>query len=348
MSTKESDERQLLTDVMRKQSSLLEKIQRIAQIGGWELDLRTNALTWTEETYRIHGTSPTTFTPTVEAAIGFYTRASQPIIRRALETAVNLAIQFDLELPILTSGGNLRWVRSIGRRADPEGEPHIVCGVVQDVTERRLLEEEILSIAQREQARIGSDLHDGLGQELTGMSLVLHSVVSKLTPTAAPIRDILIDLQQQVRAAIHTCRTLAQGLSPTARTRGGLVVALQELACLLEERHTLPVSVRMRGPNVPIEEAVADHLYRITQEALTNALKHANPTRITIDFYVTAQNIVISVTNDANAHPKNMIDGAGMGLYIMRYRARLIGGMLVLRRLPTGGMRVRCCVPLHR
>lgn len=330
--------------MVRKQSALLEKVQRIAQIGGWELNLRTNELTWTEETYRIHGVTPASFTPTVDTAIAFYTRNTQPTIRRALKAAAELALHYDLELQIVRADGVMRWVRSVGRRTDEEGDPHIVCGVIQDITDRRALEEEIVSIAQREQTRIGLDLHDGLGQELTGVSLILHSVVSKLPPSAATYRDILNGVEQQVRDAINTCRTLAYGLSPTARGRGGLVVAIQEFASRLQELHSLPIRLRLKGESVFLEDTAADHLFRITQEAVTNALKHARPTQITIALHSSAERTVLSITNDAQEPLQQSSKVPGIGLDLMRYRARLIGGTLTVREF-IGGMRIRCCVP---
>ena len=340
----EPAEHQRLTETLRRQSALLEKVQHLAQIGGWELNLRTHELTWTPETYRIHGVTPATFNPTVDTAIGFYTRETQPTIRRALKAAADSALHYDLELQILRADGTLRWVRSVGRRADEEGEPQIVCGVIQDITERRALEEEIVSIAQREQTRIGLDLHDGLGQELTGISLVLGSVVPKLPPDAAAFRDVLRAVEKQVQDSIETCRTLAQGLSPTARKRGGLIVALQDLASRLEKLHSLPIRVRTRGQNGSLEDTITDHLYRIAQEAVTNALKHGSPTRITIAFESSSKRSVVSVTNDSQTPSEKPAQETGMGLKIMRYRARLIGGTLTIRPLKSGGMRVRCCI----
>ena len=162
---KDSSPIDVLAQTLRRQSRLLERVQRIAQIGGWELDLCTNELTWTDETYRIHGVTRDTYQPTVETAIGFYTPETQPIIRKALHAATRRA---------------LHWVRATGLRQDAEGEPHILCGVFQDVTDRRVLEQEILYVGQRERTLLGFDLHDGLGQELTGALFMLGGVLGKL------------------------------------------------------------------------------------------------------------------------------------------------------------------------
>lgn len=331
-----------LKEVLRRQSALLEQVQRIGQIGGWELNRRTQKLTWTDETYRIHGVTRADYSPMLDSAIAFYTPQSRPFIRRALEAASMRAVRYDLELQILRENGVRRWVRATGGRADQEGEPDVVRGVFQDITERRLLEQEIVNIAQRERALIGFDLHDGLGQELTGVSLILAGILSNIPDGARPFRDELRQVEISVRAAIDTCRALAQGVSPTGRERGGLVGAVRELAVQIEKLHCLEVSVRTRGC-WDIDNATADHLYRITQEAVTNAIKHAHARRIVISLASNAARSLVSIVNDHRGISENTTDG--MGLKIMRYRAHLMGATLSITDLPFGGLRVRCCVP---
>ena len=327
---------------LRRQSALLERVQRIAQIGGWELNWRTHALTWTDETYRIHGVTRENYRPTVESAIGFYTPQCQPLIRRALNEVTTKSHPFDLELQIVSQDGAVRWVRSMGRRADDEGEPDLVCGVLQDITDRRLLEEEIIQIAQRERTLLGFDLHDGLGQELTGLAFTLSGILSKIPPSAAPFREELRGVETSVREAIGTCRALAVGLSPTGRERGGFVGAVQHLAARMTKLHSLDVRVRTRGQLWSLEDGVADHLFRITQEAVTNAIKHAHAKRILISLVSNSARTVVSIQNDSHELPAK--SPGGMGIKIMHYRARLIGATLTFTNLAGGGTRVRCCL----
>ena len=340
---KESSDWLELKERLRRQSRLLERLQRIGQIGSWELNTRTRSLTWTDETYRIHGVSRSSYSPTLESAINFYTPQARPLIRHALNAASNQGVGYDLELPLLRKDGVLRWIRATGRRADEAGNLDLLCGVFQDITERRLLEHEIINIAQRERTLIGFDLHDGLSQELTGMSLTLSGILSKIPKSADRFREELRGVETSMRAAINTCRELAQGLSPTGRERGGLVGAVRELATRMEKPPALRLKVRTRGGDWGLDDASADHLYRIAQEAVSNAIKHGHARRIIISLASSPTKRMVSIVNDHHGVAAKATDG--MGLKIMHFRARLLGATLSIRSLPSGGMRVRCCLP---
>jgi signal transduction histidine kinase len=286
---------------------------------------------------------PGDFVPTLDAALGFYTASTQPQIRRALEAAASAAIQYDLELQIVRQDDALRWVRVTGRRADEDGRPQRLCGVIQDITERRALEDEIVAIAQRERTRLGFDLHDGLGQELTGAAMILNGVLTSLPADAATLRDELDKVEALIRDAIGSCRAMAEGAAPTAPERGGLIAAARQLAARIERLHAVRVLVRIRGERWALDDSVADHLYRIIQEAVTNALKHGRAQRIVISLESNAKRTFVSVSNDH--HGAAARKGTGMGLKIMQFRAQLVGGRFSIRALPLGGMRVRCCLP---
>jgi PAS domain S-box-containing protein len=333
-----------VAETLRRQSILLERVQSTAQIGGWELDLWTRALAWTDETYRIHGLTRGRFELTVETAIGLYTPETAPRIRQALDAAIKIGARFDLELQILREDGERRWVRAIGRREDAAGQPRRLLGVLQDVTERRVLESEIVQIAQREQNRIGIDLHDGLGQELTGISFMLAGLLTRVPESAERFRADLHRVETLVRSAVGMCRTLAQGVSPTARDHGGLITAVRELGVRIATLHGIEVHVRTHGRDPELEDATADHLYRIVQEAITNAIKHGKARKVVVAIAVNARRILVSITNDGRPIV-NVPHSEGMGLGIMRYRARLIGATVTIEPGPSGGTRVRCCLP---
>jgi signal transduction histidine kinase len=156
------------------ESPLVARMQRMAGIGGWEVDLRTRAVTWTSETYRIHEVIPACFAPTLESAIDFYVTEHLPLLRRALANAVESATAFDLELEMITARGRRLWVRAIGQVQVRAGRARRLFGLIQDITERRRLEREILDIARYDRERAVRGLHDDLGQALTGMSLMLR------------------------------------------------------------------------------------------------------------------------------------------------------------------------------
>ena len=333
-----------VAETLRKRSILLDKVQQTARIGGWEIDLRTNALTWTHETYRIHGLSPDEYSPTVESAVSFYTPEAIPVIRQALGAAINAAIQFDVELKIIRSDGEPKWIRALGSREDEAGEPRRVVGVFQDIDEVRQLENEIVHIAQREQTRIGLDLHDGLGQELTGIAFMMGSVLAAAPTSADGLRAKITQVEVLIRGAIGTCATVARGLSPTGRDRRGLIGAIRKLAARTEKLHGISIKVNVQGRAWVLDNTVADHLYRIVQESISNAIKHGPAEQIGVSLDWNAERALIAITNDGNGVATNG-RGEGMGLEIMRYRARLIGANLGISRTTSGGTRIRCHLP---
>jgi diguanylate cyclase (GGDEF)-like protein len=133
---------------LRRQTALLAATQRAAHVGGWEVDVATGQLYWTEETYRIHETAPDEFTPTVDRGIDFYAPESQPVIRAAVEAGMQTGEPWDLELEIITAKGRRRWVRATGKAEfGADGSPVKLWGSFQDITDRRQADERIRRLA---------------------------------------------------------------------------------------------------------------------------------------------------------------------------------------------------------
>jgi PAS domain S-box-containing protein len=256
---------------------------------------------------------------------------------------------------VLATGRPIRFetrvARDTGResvfehRVGPVIEGGRITGVIvhsTDITERRDLEREILEISNREQRRIGSDLHDGLGQELTGIALMLRGLASAVERGAAPRVQHLEEVVTLVNGAIETTRTLARGLSPVALEGGGLVYALRSLTARTREMYGLDIRFRSRVmPRVTLDAAATGHLYRIAQESLTNAARHARATVVTVQLMVRGRRVTLAVADDGRGLPGGA--SSGMGLKIMRYRAHMLGGELTIEPGASGeGTRVAC------
>ncbi len=225
---------------------------------------------------------------------------------------------------------------------DWQGETKHVL-VVQDVSDRKRLEQAIAEVAHLERQRLGSDLHDGLGQELTGIALLLRGIaptIAGLSPPAAAQLDEIIALTNQ---AIQSTRKMALGLSPVALDRGGLAISLRRL--VERTRAHFGVSVRLRwgaDAALAMDEPSAAHLYLIAQEALLNACEHGKAKTVTISLRVTPLYASLSIVDDGVGLRAAPRPGRGMGMMIMQHRARAIGGTLRIARRRGGGTRVRC------
>lgn len=220
---------------------------------------------------------------------------------------------------------------------------------ITDVTERKRLEREIIEIANREQQRIGSDLHDGLGQELTGIALMLRGLAGELQKQNSALKGDVDEVIGLVNNAIHSTQSLARGLSPLDAAPGGLAEALQTLAARVSDRYGMRVLFKGEGAGASsrLGENAATHLYRIAQEALTNAVRHSLASEITLRLGATADGLQLSINDNGcgfEQRPAN--ESQGLGLKIMRYRAQMLGGDLVLESTPRGGTCVRCRLPL--
>jgi PAS domain S-box-containing protein len=228
-----------------------------------------------------------------------------------------------------------------------DGETHRLA-VITDVTERRRLEREILEIAGREQLRIGSDLHDGLGQDLTGVALMLRSVVAQLRKENSSARADLEDIISLVNGAIESTRAMARGLAPVGADRGGLIAGLQSMAVRGMERYGVRAQFNtlLKEP-LTLDDGAATHLYRIAQEAFTNAIRHGRVTQVTIELATAEGTLTLSIEDNGRGFDERNATSNGMGLKLMRYRAQMLGGDVTIANNKAGGVVVRCTCP-HR
>ncbi len=209
-----------------------------------------------------------------------------------------------------------------------------------DYTERRRLEGEILDVSARERHAIGRDLHDGLGQELTGVSLMLRGLASQLEQDCPRALERVTEIADGVKQSIETARGLARGLLPVVNAEGGLPDALYALAERNSELYGFDVDCYAEvAPEVKLSEAIASHLYRIAQEALTNAVRHGSATAVTMNLTVTPTRFQLRVADNGVGLGEELKSPGGMGLKIMKYRASIIGAMFeIVPNYPQGTM----------
>lgn len=216
--------------------------------------------------------------------------------------------------------------------------------ILRDVTDRKQLEREILEISDREQNRIGRDLHDGLGQQLTALELFTAGLKDEIHSQAPELIRPLEKIGEQLREAIRQTRGLATGLSPVSIHRDGLATALRRLATTT--RAMTGASCEFFGDShiEPPEAGAATHLYRIAQEAVTNALKHGRAKKVHINL-TNSNGLELKVTDNGRGFSVASPKGSGMGLRAMKYRADLIGATLNIHSSPKKGTEVSCTIP---
>ncbi|MFN2541869.1 MAG: sensor histidine kinase [Chthoniobacterales bacterium] len=212
----------------------------------------------------------------------------------------------------------------------------------------RKLEQQIIEVSEYEQQRIGRDLHDGLCQYLAGVGCAATSLkidlqrrkLRKLAANAAQIEKLLED-------SVKQARTLAHGLVPVQLDDAGLPAALQELASSTGRLFGINCTFEFAGTNGLGHPGRATHLYRIAQEAINNATKHAKAHHIEVRFSTNSDAMTLSIADDGRGFEKGAKNASGVGISIMRYRASVLGGELEIEDRPAGGTIVSCIVPAN-
>jgi PAS domain S-box-containing protein len=246
---------------------------------------------------------------------------------------------------VVRPDGSVRWVRDRGFPVkDDEGRVFRLVGIARDVTDRKKLEQEVLAISEREQRRIGHDLHDDLCQQLVGIEFLSKALEQQLgTPSQAAQAG---EIAQLIRDAIEHTRLLARGLAPVDLEAEGLMRGLKALAARTSRVFHIPCSFSCPAPVLIHDAAVGICLYRIAQEAITNSVKHAKAKQMDIRMTATSESAVLTVHDDGLGFCDDAQNPPGMGLRIMQYRAAMAGGTVAIQTQPEGGTSVVCTVPL--
>jgi len=236
----------------------------------------------------------------------------------------------------------IAWSNTILRDAQGQVEYIVATGI--DITDWRQLEIELLNIEEKVQQRVGHDLHDDLCQRLAGIGIMSQVLEQQLNSRSKTMAGRAAEISQLVRDAISHTRALARGLSPVVMEAEGLTMALQQLA--ESTRNIFGTDCRFQSPEmVGVKDlSVATHLYRIAQEAVSNATRHGEATHIEISLSNANGQISLAIEDNGKGLPDAAVRRRGMGLRIMRYRASVIGGTLTVRKRKVGGTAVVCSV----
>ncbi|MBN2326134.1 MAG: PAS domain-containing protein [Candidatus Omnitrophica bacterium] len=217
--------------------------------------------------------------------------------------------------------------------------------IIRDVTERKQLEEEVLHIRETERKRIGNELHDELCQYLTGIALRSKVLEERLSTISHREQEHAREITHWINKAISQTRFIARGLHPITLETYGLQTAIEEL--LANTQKMFDVSCRLyydKDISIP-DKSTAMHLYRIIQEALNNAIRHGRAKHIRVNVTSNSNHILLRVEDDGVGIPPNIENAAGMGIRIMKYRARMIKASLQFQALNNQGTIVACSIP---
>ncbi|HUG19329.1 MAG TPA: PAS domain S-box protein [Planctomycetaceae bacterium] len=215
------------------------------------------------------------------------------------------------------------------------------------IVERRRMQEELIDAVWEQQRYFGQELHDTLGQELTGIGMMVNSLARKLEASGSETAQSIREVGEMIQQAKTGVRRLAKGLFPVEVDAEGLRAALEDLARMTCERCSIDCKFSAEGTIQNIDNSVATHLFRIAQEAVNNAVKHSRANHIRITLESSSQDVELLISDDGRGIDQEQMDQfSGMGLRIMRYRANLIGASFEIGGNPGEGTELRCHVHL--
>lgn len=219
---------------------------------------------------------------------------------------------------------------------------HLLVRALRYAIERKNLELEALEMVTQQQQRISQDLHDGVGQELTGLSYMAKSLSKKLESKGLPEAKIANDIVAATQHALAEVRHAVRGLAPVEVDSQGLLVALQRLAGTTQSLFDIPCKFTYDQPVTVADAHTATHLFRVAQEAVNNAVKHSEASQITVKLHKTAEGVVLDVHDNGIGFQTDSADSAGLGLRSMHLRAGAIGATLQVASQENQGTTVTC------
>lgn len=218
----------------------------------------------------------------------------------------------------------------------------IYTGIVRDITEERRLEKEVMRISDHERHRIGQDLHDGLGQMLSGIGLLSRHMVKRLKAESHPLSVDMEEIADLLKESDDFSRNLAHGLVKIDLDRGGFNAALEELVRQSVRLFRITCEFKASNEINLNERTSAEHLYRIIQEGINNAVKHGQADHVIVSALENRSFLRFQIKDNGIGFPTNWREKEGMGVRIMEYRARLIGAHIDISNNMNKGATITC------
>jgi len=274
----------------------------------------------------------------------FYDEATRARLDAGAQ-AIAQGSDLNLEVPLTSINGVQHWLRVVARAIPPEKGAGVgrVLGVAEDITERKRLEQALAAAIHEEQQRLGQAMRDELGQELMSVALLARGLAAAARKGHQPNTADLDRLSTLASKTISTCHGISQDLAPLSEAHGGLVQALHDMVDRHDESSGPAVRFEaIEAAPIRLQWPAAEQLFRIAQEGLTNALKHAGAQSIRVTIDVQPGAVRLEISDDGSGFSPGATESAGLGLKIMRYRAEMIDAQLSIAPRESGGTVLGC------
>lgn len=322
-------------------------------MGTWDWDIPTGRMTWSPQTHRLLGDANGSHAPSFASFLGRVDAADRERVSRTMAQAMEGAASYETEFRVHGYDDSERWVLGKGK-ALKNGKPLRMIGVFVDLTARHHIERELQELSGRlihaheeERIRLSRELHDDLAQRVALHAAELTLLRGRLKDASPDVHEQIAALSKQtagIGAALHR---LSHELHPARLSALGLDASIRSLCRNVTEAHKLAIDVAISGNSTAVDSDAALCIYRITQEALQNVVKHSGASRATVTLSIQDSNIRLTVGDDGAGFNQDAVKGKDtLGLVSMRERARLVRGQIEVTSSPGHGTRVDVRVPL--
>jgi PAS domain S-box-containing protein len=351
-------------DALVESRRLLAEAERLAHLGSWNWDLASLRVTWSDELYRIYGLEPDASGAACQSWLERIHPEDRERVREIVGSALRSGAPFAYEKRILRPDGSVRHLYSqCEPRRNDAGEIVRMVGTCLDITERKSGEEALRSserslralaarlqqVREEERTRISREIHDELGQALTGLRMDVAWLESRLPDAAEDIASKFAGMAQLIDATIRSVRRIASELRPDVLDELGLVPAIEWQVQAFQARSAVRCCLVLPETEIKIEPARATAVFRIFQEILTNIARHSRASRVNVALSTSSGDLLLTVRDDGEGiRPAQLEDSRSLGILGMRERAMEFGGTVFIGRLPRRGTQVQVRIPLGR
>jgi PAS domain S-box-containing protein len=358
---------------LRKRETLLNAMGRMAQVGGYEVDIATGVQIWTDEVYSIHEVDPTAFHPTAEIGIRFYAPSARPVIEEAWQRAVHQGEPYDLELEFITAKGNRRWVRAIGHPIVVNGKVTKVTGTFQDITARKRAEEQLRTAIELREEFLSVASHE-IRTPLSALQLQLQ-LLARLSRSESSDSKLSLLSQSALQSTQDLIHLLDELLDLTRIRSGALHLDKEQMdlrTVVTDSVERIRESARLAGSSISVQPGLPvvgfwarDRIQQILSNLLSNAIKYGGgkPIEVTLEADRSERKARLFVKDHGVGISKEMqmkiferyqraghertAPGLGLGLYITKQLVEAHGGKIDVESKPPQGSTFIVELPLN-
>jgi len=347
-----------MTKDLRTSEASLAQAQQMARLGSWVLEPGDNQMSWSAETYRILGVERSRLRLGLDDLMDRVHPDERDAVRQGLTRALESDDEFEMEHRVATGDGAVRWVHTIARRS--RRDPPVLRGAMRDITERRQTMEALKRsqdllreltayqdrVKEDERKRIAREIHDELGQTLLALRIDVQMLEARTASSHPRLNEKVRGALHHIDATVKTIRNIINNLRPAVLDLG-LAAAIEWQVAQFRRRSGIACELVMSDEDLAVDDARATSLFRILQESLTNVVRHANATKVTIELQQENDCLVMRITdNGIGIYPGDRRNNS-FGLVGVEERVHALNGEFFITSAPGKGTALTIHIPLQ-